>query len=170
MSEQSEITESPKFRDFYLVVLFHPTLVLAIIEEWPGPKIWVGSQCFQIMPFEEKYNFWSAHYDWLRTQTGELLGVRYIPVYHEARFLEDVIKDLPYISPLGYGVFEIFFGDRRDFDEELSTCQAFGGNHIYQSDDQTYLMTFGLHWSGFDEYLMLKSLESDWINLRMDYT
>lgn len=164
------MTESQKFRDFHLVVLFHPTLVLAIIEEWPGPKIWVSSQCFQIMPFEKKYNLWSAHYDWLQTKTDELLGVRYMPAYPEACFLEDVVKNLPYISPLGDGVFEIFFGERRDFDEKRSCHQAFGGNHIYQSDDQTYLMTFGLHWSGFDDYLMLKSLGSDWINLRMDYT
>lgn len=164
------MTESQKFRDFHLVVLFHPTLVLAIIEEWPGPKIWVSSQCFHIMVFEGEVSGIFAHYDWLQTKNHQLLGVRFMPFLKEVNFLEDIVKNLPYISPLGDGVFEIFFGERRDFDEKLSSCQAFGGNHIYQSGDQTYLMTFGLHWSGFDDYLMLKSLGSDWINIKIDYT
>ena len=91
----------------------------------------------------------TGFYDWLRTSTGVVVGVRYWP-FEETQALLGSTSSLPYVERVpGQDSLAIYFSSERDVDPRASGDQAFGGNRLLTGDDGAIALTFDT--SGLDE-------------------
>lgn len=89
----------------------------------------------------------SFFYDWLRTNDETVVGVRILPSFVDAEYIFDVVKDLPYCVRVEVEL-EIFFGEVRAYDKELSGTQGFGECSAWMHAD-------GVNWAiAIDEVWM----------------
>ncbi|HEY1270216.1 MAG TPA: hypothetical protein VGH16_23365 [Candidatus Binatia bacterium] len=85
---------------------------------------------------------WTGFFDWLRSASGEVIGVRYY-AFEEFRFVFKAIPDIPNVLVTGYSAAEFYFGENRQFDPWNSCDQAFGENEVYSSRDGKVAIAFG---------------------------
>ncbi|HKP03478.1 MAG TPA: hypothetical protein VJU77_08980 [Chthoniobacterales bacterium] len=78
---------------------------------------------------DSKLGDWTGFYDWLRTDTGAIVGVRYWP-FEKTEFLvrpavasSDIVVD-------PRGALLVFFGREEHFDDKLSDDQAFEESRV----------------------------------------
>lgn len=85
---------------------------------------------------------WTGFYDWLRSPTGAILGVRYWP-FEGTAFLCQALAGLPYVvvDQERRGL-EVYFSSDRDFDPQNSGDQEFGDNRVFQSEPGEYALSF----------------------------
>jgi hypothetical protein len=89
----------------------------------------------------------NGFYDFLRSGSGAIIGVRYLP-YPDAEF---VLNEVPLGDGLrvanegSEGVLLIFWGDDQTFDPSTSSDQYFGDNTVYRSKRTGRLaLSFGI--------------------------
>jgi len=100
---------------------------------------------------------WTGFYDFLRTQEGDIIGIRYAPLVDDPSLLGDV-GNKSYARVLPNAAFELFFSGERSFVPEMSTDQDFGDNMVLRSTLGEYALTFGLDDLEPRERAQLKSL------------
>lgn len=99
---------------------------------------------------------WTGFYDWLRTDVGMLIGVRYWP-FEQAEFLLRAVPEEGAIRLDQRGALLIFFSDQRRFAEHLSDDQAFEESRIFSSAGE-YSILFGCSAVSSEENGMLNAL------------
>src|SRR5947208_10883942 len=72
---------------------------------------------------------WTGFYDWLRTDGGAIVGVRYWP-FEKTEFLLRTVARRSGIVEDTRGALLVFFGGEREFNEELSDDQAFEESRV----------------------------------------
>ena len=98
----------------------------------------------------------TGFYDWLRSAGGKIIGLRYWP-FEDTAFLVDAMRPLQYVTASADRSFvEIYFGELREFDEQMSDDQDFGNAKVFGSDDGSWALTFDV--TGLDD------LEMEWIH------
>jgi prolyl oligopeptidase PreP (S9A serine peptidase family) len=86
-----------------------------------------------------------AFYDWLRSGSGAVIGVRYSPSSEDAEKAIGRFPERAYVDKSKNGALEIFFSQRRDYSTENSADQAFGGSEIFVNRKHDWLMSFDLY-------------------------
>jgi len=86
---------------------------------------------------------WLGFYDWLRTSDNEVIGVRqYVdPDPKVDQTLLELARDDVVVDKKTRSV-EIFFSNRRDYQDQGSHDQDFGDNRLFLADDGSILLTF----------------------------
>jgi hypothetical protein len=133
-----KLEKSPAGKPCLLVIL-RPQLTLARDLHWPLKGFVLGEKQYRDANFGE----WTGFYDWLRDRDGNLLGVRYTP-FEETEFLTQEMSVLGYVKTDPPRHLEIYFSERREFDEKLSCDQEFLYDAIFRSDDGEYAIGFGM--------------------------
>jgi hypothetical protein len=84
---------------------------------------------------------WLGFYDWLRASDNSVIGVRQFinPEIHQ--FPLDLTRDDVTIDKKQRSV-EIFFSNRRDYEQHKSDDQDFGDNRLFLAEDGSILLTF----------------------------
>ena len=79
----------------------------------------------------------NGFYDFLRSRSGAILGVRYLPSPDAEVVLSGVSQGdgLRFANDGQMRVLLIFWGDEQDFDPETSSDQYFGDNAVYRGKD-----------------------------------
>jgi len=72
---------------------------------------------------------WLGFYDWLRTKTGELIGVR-LWVDEVNIHLSNATHCVNVVADKKCFPFVVYFGDQREFEDEQSCDQDFGSNML----------------------------------------
>jgi hypothetical protein len=122
-----------------LLVMFGEKVTLARNVTWPLKGFVVGERHYYDATFGE----WTGFYDWLRDGCENVLGVRYTP-FEQTEFLTQELKELSYAKADPPRHIEIYFSERREFDEKLSCDQEFLYDAIFRSDDGKYAIGFGM--------------------------
>ncbi|MGH2350497.1 MAG: hypothetical protein ACRDI2_00175 [Chloroflexota bacterium] len=140
--------------DWYVMVAFRPSLTLAVLDGEPPEGITVEG----ITYVDAGFGDWCGFYDWLRSETGALVGVRSWPDEACAVILEKV-EGLPYVEvDRDLKNFSIWFTDDRKLDPEASASQNFGDNRVMGSPTGEYAMSFGTAWLSDADYDTLRKL------------
>jgi len=85
---------------------------------------------------------WTGFFDWLRSASEEVIGVRYCPD-EEFRFVFKAVRDIPNVLVTDNWAVEVYFGNDHQF-ESLNSCdQDFGENEVYRSRDGKVAIAFG---------------------------
>lgn len=102
----------------------HPPCVHAIPDDL-GSQLALGEDLFR----DSGLGDWLGFYDWLRTRSGEVIGVRL--------WIDDVSEQIRAAGSCANVISErdcfplaIYFGESREFEEELSCDQDFGSNML----------------------------------------
>ena len=156
MSNLTEIPKSSKSRPCLLVVL-RPNLTLAKGVEWPLKGFVIGEKQYH----DANFGDWTGFYDWLRDLEGNVLGVRYTP-FEETEFLTQEVGALGYVKADPPRHLEIYFSDRREFDEKLSCDQEFLYDAIFRSDDGEYAIGFGMEELSESNLSSLEKSGAEW--------
>jgi hypothetical protein len=95
------------------------------IGETPGGNITLNGRLYKDVEVGE----WLGFYDWLRSESGELLGVR-LWLDELCASLEPLTRcmNVTIETPL---LLSVFFGSDRRFDPKASNDQDFGGNRLF---------------------------------------
>ena len=110
-----------------VIVLLRSKLALALAPTWPIKTFTANGHVY--LPVGPE---WSGFYDWLRSERGFVLGIRYHP-NEDTNFL---LKDAAGLSYATVGPYEdlcIFFGEDRAFDPAQSQDQDFAYDQVYSS-------------------------------------
>jgi hypothetical protein len=108
-----------------LLIALRPKIGLATVPAWPVTKLAVEGHAYRPTGPE-----WSGFYDWLRSEEGTVLGVRYHSTEDTAFLLEEA-RRLSYASVGQHGDVCIFFGENRAFDPEQSADQDFAYDQVF---------------------------------------
>ena len=129
MSEQrnSPKVSASKELGICLLVALQTDPTLALTPICPSGKFRMGDRTYH----EQGYGDWTGFYDWLRTTSGEIVGVRYSP-FDETEFLIDAVASFRYVVVLeSKRCLEIYFSNVRGVDWRKSDDQEFGSNKIF---------------------------------------
>ena len=85
----------------------------------------------------------NGFYDFLRDNSGRVLGVSFSPSAPPA-FLLEGLRALPYIEIAYSTTVRICFGRERNFDLSISMDQYYGENRIYRSSAGRIALSFSL--------------------------
>jgi hypothetical protein len=85
---------------------------------------------------------WTGFFDWLRSASEEVIGVRYCP-FEEFRFVFKAAREVPNVLVTGNSAVEVYFGENRQVDPSNSCDQDFGENEVYRSRDGKVAIAFG---------------------------
>lgn len=137
-----------------LLAHFSDPLALTIVEDVSDDIIQIEGKTFTSKEQVEFVGF----YDWLRTDSGLIVGVRHWP-FDFARYVFEYVADKPYadISEDGSS-FSILFLKHQRINEENSDDQMFTKNRIFHSDSE-HLMTFSMDPFTEDDLQLLCSAE-----------
>lgn len=129
-----------------LVMLFKPRPTLYLLEDYPGNKFVVNGESYCRIPARNpSREGYIGLYDWLRSTTGNVIGVRFFLIDECADFLKEHRKKFSYIKGSD-AYLDIFFNEDYNLNEEISSDQAFGSNSLYVSNQNEYAMTLGTDW------------------------
>lgn len=140
-----------------LLVILRPQLTLAKDLRWPLKGFVLGEKQYHDANFGE----WTGFYDWLRDREGGVLGVRYTP-FEETEFLTKELKALAYVKVDPPRHLEIYFSDRREFDEKRSCDQEFLYDAIFRSGDGEYAIGFGMEELNESNLRSLEKAGAEW--------
>lgn len=86
-----------------------------------------------------------AYYDWLRSQTGTIIGLR-LDLVEESQYLIEAIEHFDYVETENkrtyFRIIYLYFGKDRKFDPKLSDDQAFWDCYLYFGDANLFGLTF----------------------------
>jgi hypothetical protein len=150
------IDENTQSRECLLVML-QPQIALARIRPWPLPGFVCEGQHYRDAGFGE----WTEFYDWLRDSDSNVLGVRYW-LSSETEFLAHQARELSYVHLDALRCIEIYFSERREVDQSLSSDQDFLYDAIFRSDDGQYAIGFGVGELNEAELSSLQSVGAKW--------
>lgn len=106
------------------------------IQDALGSELALGDDLFR----DSGLGDWLGFYDWLRTRSGEVIGVRvWIDEVNEQIRAAGSCANV--ISGRDCFPLSIYFGDSREFEEELSCDQDFGSNMLLLSSN-AFALTF----------------------------
>ena len=137
-----------------LLVAFHKQPVFTLAKR-SSKKQYVridSTEYYQVTDYD-----WTGFFDWLRSPTGNVIGVRYSP-FEEFRFVFKAICDVSDVLVTDKLSIEVYFGDNRDVDPENSSDQDFGKNEVYTSTDGKVLIAFGTSHLNEDELQTLQGV------------
>ena len=140
-----------------LIVILRAQLTLAKDVRWPLKGFVVGSKRYH----DAAFGNWTGFYDWLRDARGSLLGVRYTP-FNETEFLTERTKGLAYVKSDPPRHLEIYFSDRREFDDTRSCDQEFLYDAVFRSDDGEYAIGFGMEELSESDLRGLEETGAEW--------
>lgn len=141
-----------------LLVILRPRLTLAKDIRWPLKGFVIGSKRYH----DAAFGNWTGFYDWLRDAQGNLLGVRYTPS-DQTEFLTEQLKGLAYVKSDPSRHLEIYFSDRREFDDTLSCDQEFLYDAVFRSDDGEYAIGFGMEELNDSNLRGLETIGAEWV-------
>lgn len=100
----------------------------------------------------------SVFYDWLRTEPGRIVGVRFL-LEDECSPVLKVLRRLPFvrITQAEWPELYFYFSDTREYEPDLSDDQDFAGNAVLISASGEYALLFG---SGFPSLQELESIRT----------
>jgi len=156
----SKTREKPGKRPCLLVIL-RPRLTLARDLEWPLKGFVVGDKRY----LDASFSNWTGFYDWLRDADGNLLGVRYTP-FEDTEFLIEHTSRLAYAQTDPPRDIEIYFSEKRSFDEKRSCDQEFLYDAVFRSDDGDYAIGFGIEELSETDLYSLEKSEAEWVAAR----
>jgi hypothetical protein len=107
-----------------------------------GPELLLGEEVFR----DSLLGDWLGFYDWLRTSSGEVIGVR-LWVDSPIERLRAAGKCAGVVAAEDCFPLMIYFGEGREFDELLSDDQDFGSNMLLVGANG-FALTFNSPWRG----------------------
>ena len=144
-----------------LIVFLRPRLTLALADEPPGDHFVVGDRSYR----DSGHGDFIGFYDWLRSPSRELLGVRYWP-FAEIDFPAAACDQLSYVVVEGEGSsLEVYFSPRRDYAAGVSDSQDFGENKLFSSEEGEFVISFGTHWLTDSDIERLRGCPVEWVSL-----
>jgi hypothetical protein len=144
----------------FLVVIFRPSLTLALLEALPRDGLLVDGANYRPVPKGDS----AAFYDWLRDRSGRVLGVRHWP--SEPNLPIQAIGQLPYVR-LGHdgSSVEVYFGDSREVDDDQSDDQAFGGSTQFVSESGDFAIAFETYFLSESEVASIREARAGWASI-----
>ena len=146
-----------KIHESLLVVLSEPLSIFPL-EGSVGQTIAIGGKRFK----DSGLGDWVGFYDWLRTMSGVIVGVRTWLLDDPG--VEEIRRQLGKNSAVqlcGKEV-RVFFSDDREFDDSKSADQGFG-IHKVMSSDGLLALTYDLDFLTVEELAMLRSACRDFL-------
>lgn len=133
--------------------------LLVGLSESPSPVYYEQvppDEAFKQMGLHEtEFGSWTGFFDWLRTERGNVIGVRYWP-FENTEFLLRLVSGAPFeIDPAG--ALLIFLSSNRCFDQTLSDDQSFEEARLFSASG-TYSILFGCSNLTVEERAALKDL------------
>lgn len=124
--------------DRYVVLVLGPALGLLSADTFPVQSFNHSSDLFCDTGRGETTGF----YDWMCSASGDLIGVRYMPMWDSERIPEDVLC----LSFVGTNdkrnLVEVYFGEDRNVDNGHSIDGEWAGNWVFRSPSGRYAVTF----------------------------
>lgn len=134
-----------------LLVFFLEKLTLGIAESTESHIVQLGEKQFVTHEQVEFVGF----YDWLRTDSGLIVGVRHWP-FDFARYIFPHVLGKPYAQISDdQSSFSILFSQQYAINERISDDQMFASNKIFCHADE-YFMTFSLEAFTIDDIQFLE--------------
>jgi hypothetical protein len=119
-----------------LLVALRPKLGIAIVPDWPITTLAADGISYRPVGPE-----WSGFYDWLRSEDGDVLGVRY-HLTDDTRFLLKEVCALDYAVVGQHEDVCIFFGENRAFDPAQSDNQDFSYDQVFVANGEGSAICF----------------------------
>jgi len=112
---------------------------VALLSEVPGSEFMFRDRLYA----DAAPGDFTGFYDWLRTVSHDVIGVRFSP-FREFEFILAALDTHSYVNVSPGRNVEIFFSENHDYCAELSGDQCFGDNKIMSTESHEYLLTFGV--------------------------
>jgi hypothetical protein len=106
------------------------------IPDASGPELVLGGEVFK----DSGAGDWLGFYDWLRTKTGKIIGIR-LWVDEVSRHLRAAAVCVNVVANTECFPFVVYLGDEREFADENSCDQDFGSNMLLLSSGK-FALTF----------------------------
>jgi len=119
------------------------------------------------------YGDWTGFYDWLRQDSGHIVGVRYSP-FEQTEFLIKAVEGLTYVViPEPKRCIEVYFSPgsgSRGVDRSESDDQTFGSNRIFYSGEEKgrYLISFDTRRLSESEMQSIRTSKARWETVSME--
>lgn len=101
-----------------------------------GPEITLGEEVFE----DAGLGAWLGFYDWLRTKSGDVIGVR-LWVDEASEQIRAAGRCAGVVTGEDGSPLVIYLGEAREFEEAMSDDQDFGFNMLQVSDEK-FALTF----------------------------
>src|SRR5205823_2629880 len=105
---------------------------------------------------------WTGFYDWLRNPDRRLLGVRYWP-FEATEFVIQRASNLPYVRTAERRYVEIFFGDERYSNTQLSKDQDFLYDPVYATPSGACALAFSTEDLLEADYEAIRAAKAEWV-------
>ncbi len=154
--------------DGCLLVAFEPAPTLVLTGSCPTGQFRMDGRLYKEAG---DYGDWTGFYDWLRQDSGHIVGVRYSP-FQETEFLIEAVKGLAYVViPEPKRCIEVYFSPgsgSRGVDPSESDDQAFGSNRIFYCNEQSrYLISFDTSRLSESEMQSIRTSKARWETVSM---
>lgn len=105
----------------------------------PVPHLTVDGEAFVL---SSPCQYWLGFYDWLRVESGEIMGVR-LQLDDPASIASDRLDHLCSLDARSSSnELDLLFGQQREFDLALSDDGDFGGNAVYSGEFGSVAIAF----------------------------
>jgi hypothetical protein len=143
----------------FLLVVFRPELTLALLEVQPPSGFAIAGATYRVVPTDDYAGF----YDWLRSRTGRIIGVRYW--LQDGSVLTALSRRAYVHVPPDRRCIEIFFGKSRESDEARSNDQAFGGVSHFVADSGEWAISFETYFLEPAEIQAIREGDGRWVSV-----
>jgi len=125
----------------YLFTVLSDPLDIEFLASDPGDFVRSGDRDFREVKLDPNAFLFLGFYDWLRTATGDVVGVQLI-FHHGRDHVREVLRSACVGGFDGPHFFRLLFVDGVEIDEDRSVDQEFSTSRCYRACDETVALVF----------------------------